>query len=126
MKKGFLLLLLFLFSNAVISQDNFVSTWELTSSDLTFELPLKDYTNITINWGDGGATSSHTNGVFPIHTYASAGTYTISVTVNDAGKDIGEMYMNGDHASRTLIRTVSGWGKENGKLLIMLLGELLI
>ena len=37
MKKGFLLLLLFLFSNAVISQDNFVSTWELTSSDLTFE-----------------------------------------------------------------------------------------
>jgi surface protein len=74
-------------------------------------LPLKDYTDITIDWGDSGSTSSHTNGSFPTHTYASAGTYTIKVTVNDSGKDIGEMYMNGDHASRTLIRTITNWGE---------------
>jgi surface protein len=109
MKKGFLLLLLFLFSNAVISQDNFVSTWELTSSDLTFQLPLKNYTNITIDWGDS-STSTHTGGAFPTHTYSSSGTKTITVTVNDAAKDIGQMYMN-NHASRTLIRTITNWGE---------------
>tara|TARA_B110000116_G_scaffold177595_1_gene153720 strand:+ start:2068 stop:2208 length:141 start_codon:yes stop_codon:yes gene_type:complete len=40
MKKGFLLLLLILFSNAVISQDNFISTWAVSSG--SFELPLKE------------------------------------------------------------------------------------
>ena len=107
MKKGFLFLLLFLFSNAVISQDNFVSTWAVSSG--SFELPLKDYANITIDWGDS-STSPHTDGVFPTHTYASNGTYTITVEVNDAGKDIGRMLLSG-HASRTLIRTIENWGE---------------
>ena len=88
----------------------FISTWELTSSDLTFVLPLKDYTNITINWGDGSSPTTHTGGAMQSHTYASAGTYTITVAVNDAAKDIGEMYLGG-HASRTLIRTVENWGE---------------
>ncbi len=92
------------------NHNDFISTWELTSSDLTFELPLKNYTNITIDWGDSGSNSSHTNGVFPTHTYASNGTYTITVAVNDAAKDIGQMYMN-NHASRTLIRTITKWGE---------------
>ena len=88
--------LLIIFSNAVISQDNFVSTWAVNSG--SFELPLKDYTNITIDWGDGLA-SFHTDGAFPTHTYGSSGTKTITVAVNDAAKDIGEMYMNGDRKS---------------------------
>ena len=67
--KKILFLLLFFFTNAVIGQDNFVSTWELTSSDLTFELPLKDYANITIDWGDS-STSTHTGGAMQSHTYS--------------------------------------------------------
>ena len=106
--KKILFLLLFFFTNAVISQDNFVSTWAVSSG--SFELPLKNYTNITIDWGDSGANSSHTDGVFPTHTYASNGTYTITVEVNDAAKDIGQIYMN-NHASRTLIRTITNWGE---------------
>ena len=88
--------------------DNFVSTWELPNG--SFELPLKNYSNITIDWGDS-STSDHTNGAFPTHTYASAGSYIITVEVNDAGKDIGEMYMNNDHPSRLLIRTITNWGE---------------
>ena len=96
-------------SGASSDCNKFVSTWAVTAG--SFELPLKDYTNITIDWGDGGATSSHTDGNFPTHTYASNGTYTITVAVNDGGKDIGEMYMNGSHASRTLIQTIENWGE---------------
>ena len=96
-------------SGASSDCDKFVSTWAVTAG--SFELPLKDYTNITIDWGDGGSTSSHTDGNFPTHTYASNGTYTITVAVNDGAKDIGEMYMNGSHASRTLIQTIENWGE---------------
>jgi len=109
MKKGFLFLLLFLFSNAVISQDNFVSTWAIPSDNYSFELPLKDYANITIDWGDS-STSSHTDGAFQTHTYASNGTKTITVAVNDGAKDIGRMLLSG-HASGTLIRTITNWGE---------------
>ena len=108
MKKGFLLLLLILFSNAVISQDNFISTWAVSSG--SFELPLKDYTNITIDWGDGSAPTTHTGGAMQSHTYASTETYTISVTVNDTDKDIGKIYVK-NHVSRTLLRTIEQWGE---------------
>ena len=91
------------------SPDNFVSTWAVSSG--SFELPLKEYAEITIDWGDGTSTA-HTDGNFPTHTYSSDGTKTITVAVNDAStKDIGKMYMNGDHASRTLIRTITNWGE---------------
>ena len=91
--------------------NNFTSTWLLSNG--AFELPLKDYSNITINWGDN-STSTHTDGAFPTHTYSALNdnqTVTIIVTVNDAEKDIGEMYMNDDHPSRTLIRTITNWGE---------------
>jgi phage baseplate assembly protein gpV len=88
--------------------NNFVSTWNVSSG--AFELPLKDYTDITIDWGDGSSTT-HTNAVFPTHIYGSSDTFTITVTVNDVKKDIGSMYMKGDHASRSMMQDVSNWGK---------------
>ena len=87
---------------------NFVSTWNISSG--TFELPLKDYANITIDWGDGTSTT-HTNAIFPTHTYTSSDTFTITIAVNDLKKDIGSMYMNGNHASRVMIQDVSNWGE---------------
>ena len=92
------------------NHDDFISTWELTSSDLTFELPLQYYANITIDWGDGSTPTTHTDGTMQGHTYASTGTYTISVTVNDTDKDIGKIYVK-NHVSRTLLRTIEQWGE---------------
>jgi len=109
MTRKLITLIAILFSSVLIAQDNFVSTWAIPSNSYSFTLPLKDYANITINWGDG-LSSFHTDGAFPTHTYGSSGTKTITVAVNDGAKDIGEMYMNG-HASRTLIRTITNWGE---------------
>ena len=111
-KRLFIFFFLFL-SLQLIGQDNFVSTWAIPSSNYDFELPLKDYTNISIDWGDGGFPTDHTDGTaFPTHRYAFSGTYTITVSLNDPSTlNIGEMWMNGTHASTTLIRTITNWGE---------------
>ena len=109
MFKKYLLLFFCVSFFAINAQNNnFVSTWNVSSG--AFELPLKDFTDITIDWGDGTSTA-HTNSTFPTHTYGSSDTFTITVTVNDVKKDIGSMYMNGDHASRAMIQDVSNWGE---------------
>ena len=87
---------------------NFVSKWNISSE--AFVLPLKDYTNITIDWGDGTSTT-HTNAIFPTHTYTSSNTFTITIAVNDVKKDIGSMYINGNHASMAMLQDVSNWGE---------------
>ena len=104
------LLFFFILSFFALNAQNkdFVSTWNISSG--AFELPLKDYTNITIDWGDGTSTS-HTNGIFPTHTYNSSDTFTITIAVNDVKKDIGSIYMAGNHTSITMIQDVSNWGE---------------
>ena len=63
MKRNLITLIVLLFSSVLIAQDNFVSTWAIPSNSYSFTLPLKDYYNITINWGDS-STSTHTGGAF--------------------------------------------------------------
>jgi len=90
------------------SGEPFTTTWAIETGD--FKFPLKDYADITIDWGDD-STSNHTDGVFPTHSYASSATFTIKVTVNDANKDIGKMWMVDNQGSAKLIRTVENWGE---------------
>ena len=96
-------------SGASSDCNKFVSTWAVSSG--TFELPLKDIPILLLT-GEMEATSTHT-GSFPnTQPIPLAGTYTItSCGKRWCKKDIGEMYMNGDHASRTLIRTIENWGE---------------
>jgi surface protein len=108
LKKQLLFFFIVSFFTLNAQNKNFVSTWNISSG--TFELPLKDYTNITIDWGDGTSTP-HKNGIFPTHTYTSSDTFTITIAVNDVKKDIGSMYMNGNHASITMIQDISNWGE---------------
>jgi hypothetical protein len=60
-------------------------------TDANTNAPASDFT-ASINWGDGntstGTVTAQGNGVFLVggsHTYATAGTYPISVTINDDG-----------------------------------------
>lgn len=97
----------FLFT-AKAQNNDFISSWKIPNG--TFELPLKEYANITIDWGDGNATT-HKKGIFPTHVYTAPGSYKITIVVNDRAKDIGSMYMNGNHPSRTMLLDVSNWGE---------------
>ena len=90
------------------SGEPFTTTWVDIPSG-TFTLRLKDYSNITIDWGDS-STSTHSDGIYPTHDYSSVGNYTISVVVNDVAKNIGQMFLK-NHASKLLIRTIENWGE---------------
>ena len=82
----------------------FTSTWLVTAGE-TITLPYEaagTYSG-TIDWGDGGATSvnSYANRT---HTFASAGTYTISIS----GVTTGFSFNN--TGSKLNIRTITNWG----------------
>jgi hypothetical protein len=88
----------------------FVFKITTASAGVTFTLPLVDYSgltpNISVTWGDGNSNTitSSTSGA-RIHTYASAGTYTISVYGNMPGFKV-----NNNVAIRSLITELVQWG----------------
>jgi surface protein len=66
--------------------DAFVTTWATTSAEESITIPTNDGSGVTdydfeIDWGDGSAVEQITgDDPDPTHTYASAGTYTVSIT----------------------------------------------
>jgi surface protein len=76
-----------------------------TSSDSQFQLPLYsgETYNCVIHWGDD-STTTQTTDVSPTHTYASAGTYTITVSGAFAG-----IYFN-DVGDKSKLTTITSWG----------------
>ncbi len=62
----------------VCDEDKFITTWQTTAANQSITIPTTgsgyDY---TINWGDGNVSLSQTGNA--VHTYADAGTYTVSI-----------------------------------------------
>lgn len=83
----------------------FITTWTVTNDDLEIEIPAAgnglDY---DIDWGDGSSDENQTDVVS--HTYASAGTYTVSITGNLPHFDFGFL-PNDDKA---LLTSIEQWG----------------
>ena len=83
--------------------DAFTSTWLVTAGE-TITLPYEaagTYSG-TIDWGDSSTSINNYNN--RTHTYATAGTYTISIT----GVTTGFRFNNS--GSRLNIRTITNWG----------------
>jgi len=76
--------LLFLFvSLAAMAQQPFITTWQTTTAneDITLRVnPNVTGYNYTVDWGDGNTDSGLSGEA--AHTYATADTYTISITGN--------------------------------------------
>ena len=63
----------------------FVTTWETTTANESITIPTNGGTDITdydfeIDWGDGTVETITGDDPAPSHSYASAGTYTVSIS----------------------------------------------
>ena len=67
----------FFYGQAVLAQEHFITTWNV-SSDQQITIPTQgDGYNYTVNWGDGKIDSGVRGNVS--HTYSSTGEYTVSI-----------------------------------------------
>ena len=103
-----LLLLLFWFPALGAGTDDFITTWKTdnpgTSGSTQVTIPtnvLSTY-NYNVDWGDGNSDSAVTGDI--THTYAAAGTYTVTIE----GTFPRIYFNNGGDAQKIL--TVEQWG----------------
>ena len=85
----------------------FVTTWETTTPSETITLPLvvSGTYNFTVKWGDGTIdTITAYNQAEVTHTYATAGTYTVTI----AGTIEGWQFNNA--GDKTKIQTIESYG----------------
>ena len=89
----------------------FVFQITTTSANTVFTCPITDYGGLTpqlnINWGDSSASPliTSSSSVDRIHTYVSAGTYTVTISGFMPGFSV-----NNNVAIRTLITELVQWG----------------
>ncbi len=89
--------------NFPFSDDPFVTTWKTTYADETIAIPVGNATgNYTVHWGDGNATT-HIGDA--IHTYASAGNHTISIT-----GDFTRINLAGNFTNAKKLVSIDQWG----------------
>jgi len=89
----------------------FVFKVTTTSANTVFTCPLTDFggltPNLVINWGDGSSSPLITasNSVNRVHTYVSAGTYTVTISGTMPGFQV-----NNNTSIRNLITELVQWG----------------
>src|SRR5699024_2965213 len=90
-------------------EDAFITTWETTADNEEITIPVNptvsgyDY---TVDWGDGTVDYNQT-GDAP-HTYATAGTYTVSITGDFPAIKMGESSSANAHK----LMTIEQWGTQ--------------
>jgi surface protein len=94
----------------LVVEEPFVTTWQTTTASESITIPtnggtgVTDY-DLTIDWGDGSPEETVTgDDPDPSHTYATSGTYTISITGT-----FPHLYLNGGPDAAKL-QTIEQWG----------------
>lgn len=98
-------------AQSLLAQDPFITTWKTdnpgASNDDQITIPTigggGGY-NYTVEWGDGTSDVGVTMTAAPTHTYASPGTYTVTIT-----GDFPRFLFNND-GDREKLLTVEQWG----------------
>ncbi|TRX58666.1 BspA family leucine-rich repeat surface protein [Fulvivirga sp. M361] len=88
----------------------FITTWETTADNESITIPIDEFNftyNYNVDWGDGSTSSNQTGGAS--HTYATAGTYTVSIT----GLFPAIYFFN--KGDKDKIRTITQWGDNSWK-----------
>jgi len=104
-----LLLLIFIFCNtSLIAQNEFITTWEATDTDLSITIPTDEANftyDYTVDFGDGTILNNQTGNT--THTYSTAGDYTVEIS-GDFPKFDG-VQLNGNEFTHDLL-SVEQWG----------------
>ena len=88
-----------------VGDDDFVTTWRVTASDLTITIPVSAATGTySIDWGDNSNTSYGAPGS-QSHTYASEGNYTVRISGDLAG-----VRLASDPANAQKLQSIEQWG----------------
>jgi surface protein len=88
------------------STNPFITTWAVAAGDLSITIPTTGTGyNYDVDWGDASSSTGQTGNA--THTYATAGTYTVSIT-----GDFPRIYFNNGFEGQdiTKIRTIEAWG----------------
>ena len=84
----------------------FVSVWATTTNGESITIPTQAGTfNADVDWGDGSAVENITSSTGFVHTYATAGDYTISITGT-----FPNIYINNNAAIKLKIKKVLNLG----------------
>ncbi|WKN45803.1 BspA family leucine-rich repeat surface protein [Tunicatimonas pelagia] len=93
-------------TEVVADPDAFITTWEVTASDLSITIPilarLNFSFNYTVDWGDGETSRGQTAAA--THIYSTADTYTVKITGTFPALSFN------NSSDNTKIKTVEQWG----------------
>ncbi|WP_299268673.1 BspA family leucine-rich repeat surface protein [uncultured Psychrosphaera sp.] len=90
----------------ILEATPFITTWKTTEANEAITVPtFESGYNYLIDWGDGSAVQENQTGD-ATHVYASAGTYTVSIT-----GAFPQLYLRGsDESNRERLISVEQWG----------------
>ena len=82
----------------------FVTVWETTSPNRPITIPVGNAGgNYTVDWGDDTAPTTHTSDA--THTYAAAGSHTVSIS-----GDFTRIYLDGQSINGAKLVSIEQWG----------------
>lgn len=106
-----LILLIVSATTALHAQRPFITTWKTGAANETITIPVHSEVtgyDYAVDWGDGTTSDAQTGNA--THTYAEAGTYTVSVSGNFPAINFGSSASDDANAARLL--TVEQWGDQ--------------
>ena len=87
----------------VVFIDDFITTWETTTANESITIPtVGGGYNYNVNWGDGTYSLGQTGDA--THTYATAGTHTVTIS-----GDFPRIYFNNE-GDKNKIKSIEQWG----------------
>ena len=92
--------------SAAAGLTGFVSVWATTAINETITIPTQAGTfNATVDWGDTSPPETITSSTDFVHTYATAGDYTISISGT-----FPNIYMRGDAVNKLKLKKITNLG----------------